>query len=586
MSFMSFRSPWVYLLYGILCLIALLFWIRRLQKQLSVAKKEGERVRLALEEEAKKSRLAFEAEVQVFRTSSQSLLDKQIAEVREEAARIKGYYEGEVLKIQGEVEHLRRYQGVHDAATAAQEMLTSAEKAARLLKDESLALLESAKFDAGEQKAQAAKKAEELKRETEALLSSAVQDSKRIVAAAEEEAKKIAGDAYVALREKEHLEASITAIHNVIDGYGDRYLVPTRSLLDGLAEHFEHTDAGEALKRAREQTRRMVENGAAAECSYVEPTRRQTAIRFVVDAFNGRVDGILTRSKHDNFGTLEQEIRDTFNLVNLNGMAFRDAKILPAYRGARLEELRWAVSVHALRMQEREEQRRIQEQIREEEKARLEYERAIKEATRDQETLTKALDQARQEVAKATEAQRVILEKQIETLSLKLKEAEARNQRALSMAQQTKAGHVYVISNVGSFGEDVFKIGLTRRLEPEERIWELSNASVPFEYDIHAMIYSENAPDLEYKLHHEFDKLRLNMVNLRKEFFRLPLARIRDFVATNNLKASFTMVAAAREYRETKALAKMTPAEREKYAIPEPSGRLSTGSLEDEESPK
>ena len=135
------------------------------------------------------------------------------------------------------------------------------------------------------------------------------------------------------------------------------------------------------------------------------------------------------------------------------------------------------------------------------------------------------------------------------------------------MAQLTRAGNVYIISNIGSFGEDVFKIGMTRRREPMERIWELGDASVPFEFDVHAMIQSEDAPALEYLLHSEFDDLRINKVNDRKEFFRLPLHRIRDLVVAKGLNASFTMIAEAHEFRETQALEKMTPEQREKYHI-------------------
>jgi hypothetical protein len=128
-------------------------------------------------------------------------------------------------------------------------------------------------------------------------------------------------------------------------------------------------------------------------------------------------------------------------------------------------------------------------------------------------------------------------------------------------------GNVYIISNIGSFGEEVLKIGMTRRKEAMDRIWELSDASVPFDFDVHAMIYSEDGPTLERLLHDAFDDLRINKVNGRKEFFRLPIGRIKDFVAAKGLNAAFSLEAEAREYRETKALEKMTPAEREKYHL-------------------
>ncbi len=122
------------------------------------------------------------------------------------------------------------------------------------------------------------------------------------------------------------------------------------------------------------------------------------------------------------------------------------------------------------------------------------------------------------------------------------------------MAQQTKCGHVYIISNIGSFGEEVFKIGLTRRLEPTDRVRELGDASVPFPFDIHAMIYSEDAPALESSLHKKFLASQLNKANKRKEFFRVDLKDIKSTVEEMGLKARWTIEAEAREFRETLAL--------------------------------
>lgn len=351
----------------------------------------------------------------------------------------------------------------------------------------------------------------------------------------------------------------------MVEGYGDRYLVPTRSLLDDLAADFGHTAAGESLKTAREQSQRMVVLGEAAECGYADPSRRDMAIRFVVDAFNGRVDGLLSRSRSENHGTLEQSIRDAFSLVNLNGKAFRDARIRPAYLDARLAELRWAVITQELKAKEREEQQAIREQIREEEKARREYERAQAQAKKEEELIRTAMEKARREAEAAGGEERARFEARMAELGQRLTEAEARNQRALSMAQQTRKGNVYVISNVGSFGEEVFKIGMTRRLEPLDRVKELGDASVPFAFDVHAMIASDDAPALENLLHNAFDDLRLNKVNYRKEFFRLPLDRLRGFLTEKGIETSFTMAAEAREYRETQALNGMSEAERAQY---------------------
>jgi hypothetical protein len=128
---------------------------------------------------------------------------------------------------------------------------------------------------------------------------------------------------------------------------------------------------------------------------------------------------------------------------------------------------------------------------------------------------------------------------------------------------------VYIISNIGSFGEHVYKIGLTRRLEPLDRIRELGDSSVPFEFDVHAMIYSEDAPALEAKLHDHFLVMQVNKVNYRKEFFRTNLAHIREEVTKLGVDAKWTMVAEAQEYRETLAIEaaiKDDPAKRDAWA--------------------
>jgi hypothetical protein len=124
--------------------------------------------------------------------------------------------------------------------------------------------------------------------------------------------------------------------------------------------------------------------------------------------------------------------------------------------------------------------------------------------------------------------------------------------RAISQAQMTRVGHIYVISNIGSFGEDVYKIGMTRRLDPLDRVRELGDASVPFQFDVHAIIYSEDAPSLEYELHRKFKDRRLNMVNGRKEFFKVALDEVEAFILQQtNASILFTKLAEAKEYRET-----------------------------------
>ena len=121
----------------------------------------------------------------------------------------------------------------------------------------------------------------------------------------------------------------------------------------------------------------------------------------------------------------------------------------------------------------------------------------------------------------------------------------------MSMAQQTKIGYVYVISNIGSFGKDVYKIGMTRRLDPMERVLELSNASVPFPFDVHTFIYSEDAPALEADLHRIFDSKKVNSINYRKEYFHVTLDEIKSVLKEKGVDAKFVDEPDAFQYRES-----------------------------------
>ena len=191
-------------------------------------------------------------------------------------------------------------------------------------------------------------------------------------------------------------------MRNIVEGYGDRYLVPTHSLLDDLAAEYGYDAAGQSLSSAREQSKKMVEQGQAAACDYVEANRRTTAIQFVIHAFNGSVDAILTRTKADNYGLLEQKIRDAYAIVNLDGSAFRNARILPAYLDARLAELKWAVVVQELATRDREEQRYLREQERDRQKAEQERLRSrMREAESEKERVLKEQELKRNALAEA-----------------------------------------------------------------------------------------------------------------------------------------------------------------------------------------
>ena len=513
----------MFIIFLILAIVFFVMW-RKALKQFSNTQEEVASLRKSLSDAVDKSK---EQEVHLNELSKyQGIVDID-AEIKKKQNEIDAEIKDKRIKIEAEVQSMRE---------SAEQEVAAAKQEAKDLRARGRASYDSAV------------------KETELKLSSADQEAKRIVSEAESRAKEIAGEAYEIAGKAKDYEKTAAAMKNIIEGYGDRYLKPTYSLLDDLATDFGYTEAGQQLKLARENTARMVSAGNAAKCDYVETSRQRTAIAFVVDAFNGKVDSILSKVKKDNFGTLEQKIKDAYEVVNYNGRAFRNAVITPEYLAARLEELKWAVRAQELKAQAQEEQRRIREQMREEERARREYEKAMKDAAKEEEMLRKAMEKAQKQIESATEANRAEYEAKLEELKQKLAEAEEKGQRALSMAQQTKHGNVYVISNIGSFGENVYKVGMTRRLDPLDRVRELGDASVPFPFDVHAIIESDDAPGLETTLHKALSLMQVNKVNPRKEFFRVTITDIKAMVEKMGLKTAWTIDAEAAEYRETLAI--------------------------------
>lgn len=276
--------------------------------------------------------------------------------------------------------------------------------------------------------------------------------------------------------------------------------------------------------------------------------------KLMLFAFNGECDSSIAKVKWNNAAKTRERIDKSFESVNKLGIS-QNVHLSVELLKLKFEELalvhEYEIKVHA----EKEEQRRIRELMREEEKAQKEFERAQKEAEDEERRFQKALEKAKSELSVANQQDMQQLNNQIQSLEVKLKEAQERKERAISLAQQTKVGHIYVISNIGSFGEDVYKIGLTRRLDPFDRVKELGDASVPFQFDVHAIIYSENAPQLEYELHRKFAERRLNRINGRKEFFKVSLEEIEEIVKQHsNAEIQFTKLAEAKEYRETLTL--------------------------------
>lgn len=305
---------------------------------------------------------------------------------------------------------------------------------------------------------------------------------------------------------------------------------------------------------------KMTFNGSLKEGQKMVNKQKKLMLR----AFNGECDGFISNVNWSNEKRYEERIIKSFEAINKTAET-EGIEITQKYANLKLKELRLSHEYKLKKQQEKEEQQAIKEQMREEEKARKDFEKAQKEAEKEEKLLREAMKKAQEEVAKASEEERAQFESKLLELQEQVKEAEEKGKRAISMAQQTKTGHVYVISNIGSFGENVYKIGMTRRLEPMDRVNELGDASVPFKFDVHAFIKSENAPELENKLHKVFDKNRLNHVNLRREFFNISLEEIEKVVNEKNGEIEFVKVPEAKEYRESLAIKrKMNSSQNEK----------------------
>lgn len=275
--------------------------------------------------------------------------------------------------------------------------------------------------------------------------------------------------------------------------------------------------------------------------------------KLMLRAFNGDCDATVSRTKFDNVQKLEKRIEKVREEINKLG-ATKKIAITDEYLSEKLAELHLVHEHREKQYEEKEEQRAIREQMREEQAAEKEIEKATKDAEREEQQRTVALEKARAKLREATGDQLSKLEGLVQKLETELAEAIDRKAKSIARAQLTRSGHVYVLSNVGSFGDGVYKIGMTRRFEPLDRVHELGDSSVPFRFDVHAMIYTEDAPALENTLHKEFSERRVNRVNLRREYFHVTLDEIRLAVAKHHREVTFVTTHAAEEYRKSISL--------------------------------
>jgi hypothetical protein len=316
------------------------------------------------------------------------------------------------------------------------------------------------------------------------------------------------------------------------------------------------------LEQIRERQKSMLKSKTAAVCDAAWEVngsrtegRKQInhTLKLILRAFNGECDAAVARVKYNNVHVMQARILKAFEAIN-NLVVVQRAEITHEYLDLKLEELNLAHEYQEKIQEEKEEQRRIREQMREEEIALRELEKAKLDAEKEERRYSEALRKATEEAERAVGEKQQKLLWQVEELKRRLDEAHVNKERAIARAQMTRSGHVYIISNVGSLGEHVYKIGMTRRLDPMDRVKELGDASVPFSFDVHAIIYSDDAPTLENKLHRLFHGRRVNLINERKEFFRATIEEIAKAVRENHGEIEITMAAEAVDYRKTLAM--------------------------------
>jgi multidrug efflux pump subunit AcrA (membrane-fusion protein) len=347
-------------------------------------------------------------------------------------------------------------------------------------------------------------------------------------------------------------------LYTQIEGFVDHGHFDMPEYLYETSERF-----AEEIKLVRENQRGMISQKIAVrhpETTTIsdDPSVNKKILggqaKLMLAAFNIECDKLIGRVKPSTFPATLERIEKLANSLEKSAGSLACGFDIEYVR-LKYEECRLQYQFTLKKQEEIEEQRAIREQIRQEQRAIKEYEKAVAEAEKEEKMYRGLLEKARVELQSITDEERAAAEARIAALEQQLAEAEAKEERARSMAEQTRKGHVYVISNLGSFGKDVYKIGLTRRLDPMDRVKELGDASVPFSFDVHAMIYVEDAPALEAALHREFNEKRVNLVNQRKEFFRVGLSDIKHAVAEiAGMEADFRTTIAAEEYFESQRL--------------------------------
>lgn len=269
--------------------------------------------------------------------------------------------------------------------------------------------------------------------------------------------------------------------------------------------------------------------------------------KLLLRAFNNECDDIVSKVKYTNFDASLDRIYKSAEAISKLGTVM-DIAVKPQYIDAKVKELRLAFEYQQKKQQEKEELKAAREEQREQAKIQKEIEEQRRKIEKEQTHYQTAYDKLIKQLSANPDNPELIEKKQ--ELESHLSDIDKALTDIDYRQANMKAGYVYIISNIGAFGENIYKIGMTRRLDPQERVDELGDASVPFRFDVHAMIFSDDAPALENALHHAFEDKKVNMVNQRREFFNVTLDEIKEVVKKNFDKTvEFIDVPDAEQYR-------------------------------------
>lgn len=305
------------------------------------------------------------------------------------------------------------------------------------------------------------------------------------------------------------------------------------------------------------EEKEMIKNNEALIIKSSENKKAiNSQVKQILRCFSAETENILSNLTISNADASRGKIIKTFETLNTI-FAIDKIELSKKLLDLKLNEFNLIYNYQIKLQQEKEQQKAIKEKMVEEEKVRREIEKEKAKIDKEEKQFKNEVSKLISYLQKTdNDIEKKLYLDKIQELEDKLKLLEKDKENVLQREQNTRAGFVYIISNIGSFGENIYKIGMTRRLEPMDRINELSSASVPFEFDVHAMIFSEDAPTLETTLHQHFRNYEVNKVNSRKEFFKVSLGEIEEVVKQNhNATVEFTLIAKAEQYRESLRIA-------------------------------